>query len=451
MALAPALGAAGLVFGSTMVLLERTGKAVRSPAKSVLLAVAAAQRRPWPRVRRAQGARPGGRLARAAASSPASIALTGHTSAGLAVLAVPGAIALGVLAWMHRYVGDPAPRPAPPRRSARVAAAHVLRLRRGLRPDHRRADDLRRDLLPPRPRATSSRPRVVPVVYAAAMGAEAVASLGTGFAYDRVGAATLLLLPAGRGRRPGAGLHRPGRGSRSPGSCCGARPPGCRTPRSRRWSPTSSRRRGWPRRTARSRPSRPWRRSSAACSPAGCTTSHRSALVGVIGRAQVMALVLLVVVLAPQATRPGAVGDPRTRVRSMSATPSSYSITMRLHTAPDHGVVGRRRDRDRLRRRHRHRDRRRRLQPRPPRRRRHLLGRRRRPRRACWSTRSSEVEGVEVHKVSDRTFLLHIGGKIEVTSKVPLRTRDDLSMAYTPGRRPGQHGARRATPRTCAG
>src|SRR4051794_27725064 len=44
-----------------------------------------------------------------------------------------------------------------------------------------------------------------------------------------------------------------------------------------------------------------------------------------------------------------------------------------------------------------------------------------------------ELEGVTVHRVSDRTFLLHIGGKIEVTSKVSLRTRDDLSMAYTPG------------------
>jgi malate dehydrogenase (oxaloacetate-decarboxylating) len=43
------------------------------------------------------------------------------------------------------------------------------------------------------------------------------------------------------------------------------------------------------------------------------------------------------------------------------------------------------------------------------------------------------VVGVTVHKVSDRTFLLHLGGKIEVTSKVQLRTRDDLSMAYTPG------------------
>ena len=40
---------------------------------------------------------------------------------------------------------------------------------------------------------------------------------------------------------------------------------------------------------------------------------------------------------------------------------------------------------------------------------------------------------VAVHKVSDRTFLLHLGGKIEMRSKVPLRNRDDLSMAYTPG------------------
>jgi malate dehydrogenase (oxaloacetate-decarboxylating) len=43
------------------------------------------------------------------------------------------------------------------------------------------------------------------------------------------------------------------------------------------------------------------------------------------------------------------------------------------------------------------------------------------------------VESVHVKKVSDRTFLLHLGGKLEVASKVPLKTRDDLSMAYTPG------------------
>ncbi len=43
------------------------------------------------------------------------------------------------------------------------------------------------------------------------------------------------------------------------------------------------------------------------------------------------------------------------------------------------------------------------------------------------------LAGVEVRKVSDRTFLLHLGGKIEVTPKVALRTRDELSRAYTPG------------------
>lgn len=40
---------------------------------------------------------------------------------------------------------------------------------------------------------------------------------------------------------------------------------------------------------------------------------------------------------------------------------------------------------------------------------------------------------ITVKKVSDRTFLLHLGGKLEVASKVPLKTRDDLSRAYTPG------------------
>src|SRR3954468_16427756 len=116
----------------------------------------------------------------------------------------------------------------------------------------------------------------------------------------------------------------------------------------------------------------------------------------------------------------------------MSATASSYSITMRLHTAPDHGVVGAvateiaraggiftaidvaesshvqlvahvpcsGSDAEHP----------------------HLL-----------EAAAGGVAGVEVYRVSDRTFLLHLGGKIEVASKVPLRTRDDLSMAYTPG------------------
>ncbi len=43
------------------------------------------------------------------------------------------------------------------------------------------------------------------------------------------------------------------------------------------------------------------------------------------------------------------------------------------------------------------------------------------------------LTGVTVRKVSDRTFLLHLGGKIEIQPKVPLKHRDDLSRAYTPG------------------
>lgn len=43
------------------------------------------------------------------------------------------------------------------------------------------------------------------------------------------------------------------------------------------------------------------------------------------------------------------------------------------------------------------------------------------------------LEGITLVHHSDRTFLLHLGGKIEVVSRAPIRTRDDLSMAYTPG------------------
>ncbi|MEX1062994.1 MAG: NAD-dependent malic enzyme [Balneolaceae bacterium] len=44
-----------------------------------------------------------------------------------------------------------------------------------------------------------------------------------------------------------------------------------------------------------------------------------------------------------------------------------------------------------------------------------------------------KIEGVKVRNVSDRVFLLHLGGKIRIQNKVPVDTRDALSMAYTPG------------------
>src|SRR4029079_14914806 len=43
------------------------------------------------------------------------------------------------------------------------------------------------------------------------------------------------------------------------------------------------------------------------------------------------------------------------------------------------------------------------------------------------------VPGVVVAHVSDRTFLMHLGGKIHMDANAPVKTRDDLSMAYTPG------------------
>src|SRR3954469_12547499 len=43
------------------------------------------------------------------------------------------------------------------------------------------------------------------------------------------------------------------------------------------------------------------------------------------------------------------------------------------------------------------------------------------------------IAAARVVETTDRTFLLHVGGKIEQHNKVPLKTRDDLSMAYTPG------------------
>src|SRR6478752_7699352 len=100
MALAPALGAAGLLWGSAMVLLERTGKAVRSPAKSVLLAVAARD------VGRGRGFGVHKALDQTGALLgplvvAGVVALTTQMWAGLLVLAVPGAVALGVLAWLH--------------------------------------------------------------------------------------------------------------------------------------------------------------------------------------------------------------------------------------------------------------------------------------------------------------------------------------------------------------
>ncbi len=45
----------------------------------------------------------------------------------------------------------------------------------------------------------------------------------------------------------------------------------------------------------------------------------------------------------------------------------------------------------------------------------------------------NDTEGIEIVHMSDRTFLMHLGGKIATQLKSPVRNRDDLSRVYTPG------------------
>jgi MFS family permease len=206
MALAPFLGGAGLVFGATMVLLERTGKAIRSPSKSALLAHAARS------VGRGRGFAVHKALDQVGAfAGPLLVAgvaaLTAHTWPGLAVLAIPGAVALVLLLVVRAKVPDPgvydrvdpvpaasvpaptaadAVRPRLPRDFQLFAlscAASTLGLMTfGILGFHLAEADL-------------VSPALVPVVYAGAMGIQAVSALATGFAYDRVGARVLLVLP----------------------------------------------------------------------------------------------------------------------------------------------------------------------------------------------------------------------------------------------------------------
>jgi MFS family permease len=202
LAVTPFLGAAGLTVGCLLVLAERTGKAVRSPAKSTLLAHAAGPvglgrgfgvHKALDQV----GAFAGPLLVAAVA------ALTGALWPAFAVLAIPGAAALGLLVWLRRRTGDPlreqareaGPQPRTswlragrelPRAfwlfaaSAGLATAGLVTF--GVISYHLVTEDLV---------ATAA----VPIVYAAAMAAEAVAALATGWMHDRWGPRGLVVLP----------------------------------------------------------------------------------------------------------------------------------------------------------------------------------------------------------------------------------------------------------------
>ncbi|MCB5273236.1 hypothetical protein BJG92_00754 [Arthrobacter sp. SO5] len=220
LALTPFLGAAGLLLAGALIIGDRVGKAVRSPAKTVLLAAAAKP------VGRGRGFAVHKSLDLAGALIgpllvSAVLAATGSISVALAVLAIPAAAALGLLVWLRRRVQDPGTVRATPADAAGADADAG-----GAAPD----DDA--DAAAP---ASAGRPpslltgsfllfaiaaffwsvglvafgvisfhltttaavpvAAVPLFYAAAMGAGALGALASGVLYDRAGGAVLLGLP----------------------------------------------------------------------------------------------------------------------------------------------------------------------------------------------------------------------------------------------------------------
>ncbi len=120
LALAPRLGAAGLAFAASMILLERLGKAVRSPSKSALLAHAASA------VGRGRGFGVHKALDQVGAfAGPlvvAAVVAAGSLWWGVGVLAVPGALAMVLLLALRRRVPDPAVHDAAPAAAPATAA-----------------------------------------------------------------------------------------------------------------------------------------------------------------------------------------------------------------------------------------------------------------------------------------------------------------------------------------
>lgn len=236
LALSAVLGSAGLLLASVLIMGDRVGKAVRSPAKTVLLAAVAEP------IGRGRGFAVHKSLDLAGAflgplAASAIIAMTGTLWPAFAVLAVPGALAMILLFRMRRRIPDPGsagdggPGPAPEEPAQQELARQELGQPK-LGPD---------EALPEGPPssaetvAASGKPSgrfpavfilfavsaffwsaglvafgviafhltaavaipvsVVPLVYAAAMAAGALGALASGYVYDRAGGAILLALP----------------------------------------------------------------------------------------------------------------------------------------------------------------------------------------------------------------------------------------------------------------
>lgn len=221
LAIAPFAGAAGLVLASTLILAERTGKAVRSPAKTVLLANAAGA------VGRGRGFAVHKSLDQLGALLgplfvSAVIAATTVMWPAFALLAIPGALGIGLLLWVRKRVPDmsvyessrdrapqtdaseplaaSATTDAPPRLpqtfylfAAAAGASTVGLVSFGVISFHLTDAGMV-------PLA------VVPLFLAVAMGAAALSALVSGYVYDKQGAAVLLVLPVLIALIPGLAL-----------------------------------------------------------------------------------------------------------------------------------------------------------------------------------------------------------------------------------------------------
>lgn len=209
LAVAPALGAAGVGVAATLILLERAGKAVRSPAKSALLA----------RMATSTGRGRGFAVHKAmdqvgAFAGPlllaGTAAVTGLLWPGLALLAIPGAVCLLLLAQLRRRVpavAEPDPEEAdgpragaagPPGLARRTLGAdlprefHLFSLAAALATAGLMTFGVISFRFVQDGLVTLA---AVPLVYALAMAVEAVAALATGDLFDRYGGRVLLLVP----------------------------------------------------------------------------------------------------------------------------------------------------------------------------------------------------------------------------------------------------------------
>lgn len=213
LAVAPAAGAAGLVLAASLIIGDRVGKAVRSPAKTVLLAAVATP------VGRGRGFAVHKSLDLAGALLgpllvSAVLAATGVLPAALAVLAIPAGAALLMLLWLRRRVQGPGVGAGPPAAAADVvgspaagAPAHAL----GGRPPSVFSSDFTLFAVAALfwsaglvafgvisyhlTSAVAVPVSVIPLLYAGAMGAAALGALASGVMYDRSGAVVLLALP----------------------------------------------------------------------------------------------------------------------------------------------------------------------------------------------------------------------------------------------------------------